>query len=165
MPEVVIIMGVSGCGKTTIARALAERIGRPFLDADDFHPPRNVERMKRGEPLNDAHREPWLDALRHELLRRLHAAEPRPVAVLACSALRRSHRERLTTGLHGRFVHLVIDPPTASRRLRERSDHYFGPSLVSSQFDALEPPDDALAIDATRPIPQIVQTVAADLSR
>ena len=157
----VVVMGVTGCGKTTLGRALADRLGAPFYDGDDYHPPANVAKMRRGDPLDDADRAPWLDRL-HDLL-----AQSNDGAVLACSALKHTYRERLrANGLALTFVHLVISKEAARRRLEARADHYMPPSLVDSQFEALETPTDALAInaelDALQVLAEVVEALDVD---
>lgn len=158
-PLSVVVMGVSGCGKSSVGEALARRLGARFLDADDFHPPGNVAKMAEGIPLDDADRAPWLERL-NAVLREAHAAD-RPV-VLACSALKRRYRDALSAGLEGlRFVHLDGSYELIARRLAERRHRYMPASLLRSQFDALEPPDDAIVL----PIDRDVDAIAADAER
>ncbi|MEM6458493.1 MAG: gluconokinase [Planctomycetota bacterium] len=156
-----VVMGVSGCGKTTVGRALATQLEMAFFDADDFHPPANVAKMRSGVPLSDADRGPWLDVL-NGLLR------DRPGVVLACSALRRVYRARLAAGLEPgpRFVFLEVDRATVARRMRGR-DHFMPAALMASQFETLEPPtaDEALVLDAGRPVDQLVAAVVVDARR
>lgn len=163
-PAAIVVMGVAGAGKTTVGRALAAALGRAFHDADDFHPPANVERMRRGIPLTDADRAPWLAALR-ELIA---ASRARGEAmVLACSALRAAYRVALVPpgapadAVH--FVHLEVPPALAERRLAERPGHFMPPSLVTSQFATLEPPDDALRVDAAREVEKLVREIRGAL--
>lgn len=152
-------MGVSGAGKSTVGRALAERLGYPFLDADEFHPPENVAKMASGTPLTDADRTPWLDALN----RRLGGM---PDAVLACSALKASYRERLAQGLADcRFVHLRGSIDVIRKRLAVRQHRYMPASLLESQFATLEPPRDAIEVDIAADIPACVEAIAARLPR
>lgn len=152
-------MGVSGAGKSTVGRALAERLGYPFLDADEFHPPQNVAKMASGTPLTDADRTPWLDALN----RRLGGM---PDAVLACSALKASYRERLAQGLAGcRFVHLRGNIEVIRKRLAARQHRYMPASLLESQFATLEPPRDAIEVDISSDIPDCVEAIATRLMR
>ena len=155
---VVVIMGVTGSGKTTVGRALAERLGWPFYDADDFHPAANVVKMRSGVPLTDADREPWLAALR-ALLLDLGSRD----AVLACSALRRDFRARLTDGLDAKVIYLKADPALILERVRARRGHFMPPSLVTSQFEALEEPEDATTIDAHLAPQQLVERIAETL--
>lgn len=137
----IVLMGVAGCGKTTVGRLLAERLGWRFLDADDFHTPANVEKMRSGHPLTDDDRWPWLDRL-NGLLR-----EDGP-AVLACSALRQRYRDRIAAGVDDmRWVHLVGTFELIGARLAARKGHYMPATLLASEFDTLEPPDTALTID------------------
>ena len=135
--RMVVVMGVSGSGKTAVGRALARRLGMPFHDADDHHPPGNVAKMSRGEPLSDADRGPWLDALR-ELVT---AALGDGGAVLACSALARRYRERIGTGRAGvRLVFLDGPPDLIRARIGARRDHFMPAALLDSQLAALERP-------------------------
>ena len=149
-------MGVSGCGKTTVGQALANRLGVSFYDADDFHPPANVAKMSAGQPLNDADRAPWLDKL-NELLR------DNPGVVLACSALKRDYRRRLAEGVTElRIVHLHAGFEALQKRMLSRQ-HFMPPALLQSQLDTLEPPtpEEALILDAGLPVDQLVNAIAA----
>ncbi len=137
-------MGVSGCGKTTIGRALAERLNANFLDADDFHPIANVEKMRAGTPLNDEDRAPWLASLNRELRERSQRGER---AVLACSALKLRYREAIGAQLpHVDWIFLDGSFELIAERLRERANHYMPESLLCSQFEALERPENAICI-------------------
>jgi gluconokinase len=146
-PGVVVVMGVSGCGKTTVGRLLAERWGATFLDADDFHPRDNVQRMAAGIALTDADREGWLDAIGARLAQR--QADER--LVLACSALKRTYRDRLRRAAPRlQLVHLGGTPELLAARLAARRNHYMPPSLLSSQLATLQAPaadEDALTLD------------------
>ena len=154
---IVVVMGVSGAGKTTIGRLLAERLGYPFLDADDFHPPENVARMAAGAPLTDAERKPWLELLNGKL--RAHEN-----AVLACSALKETYRQILRRGLADcRFVHLRGGPDLIRSRLTQRKHRYMPASLLDSQFAALEPPQDAIDVDVSEDAPRCLEAIAARL--
>lgn len=144
-------MGVAGSGKTTIGSQLAEQLGWPFYEGDDFHPPENVAKMKSGVPLTDADREPWLQALA-DLIRNLIANNNS--AVLTCSALKSEYRRLLKSAAGARteqvrFVYLRISPSVAEQRLRQRKQHFMPAGLAQSQFQTLEEPDDAVAVDAT----------------
>jgi len=140
----VIVMGVSGCGKTTIGRLLADRLQAAFLDADDFHPASNVEKMRSGNPLNDDDRAPWLVNLNHELRVRPVAGER---VVLACSALKARYREAIAAHIpHVDWIFLDGPLDLIAARMRERSRHYMPESLLRSQFDALERPHSAICI-------------------
>ena len=140
--KAIIVAGVSGCGKSTIGRALAERIDWPFLEADDFHSESCKAKMAAGEPLDDADRAPWLVALNAELMRRA------PV-VLACSALKQSYRDRLSEGLDVVFVWIELTRELALERVGNRPDHFMPASLVDSQFEAAEAPMEAVFVSAT----------------
>ena len=154
---IVVVMGVAGSGKTTTGRELAARLAWPFFDADDFHPPENIARMRGGVPLTEAEREPWLESLR--ALVRQADAEGEDI-VLACSALRGQFRVRLRAAASDlRYVYLRASPDLIARRLAARSDHFMNPSLLASQFAALEEPDDALVLDASRPPAALVAEI------
>jgi gluconokinase len=144
---IVIVMGVSGVGKTTIGAPLAKRLGWQFLDADDFHPPANVAKMAAGTPLQDVDRWPWLDRLNDQL--RGHERRGQSV-VLACSALKEAYRQRLTAGVE-RFEIVFLHGPLEliRNRLAQRQHRYMPPSLLESQYAALEPPAKATAIDVS----------------
>ena len=147
-----VVMGVAGCGKSSVGRALAAGLGLPLVEGDDFHPPANRDKMRRGTPLTDEDRAGWLAALGEELRR--HPAG----AVLACSALKRAYRERLRAASPGlRFVFLDIGREAARERVSARA-HFFSPALVDSQFDTLEPPAGealVLRVDAAAPLEAI----------
>ena len=151
-------MGVSGCGKTTVGAALARRLCVPFADADDFHPPANIDKMSRGEPLDDRDREPWLDAIGRWL------GERPDGAVASCSALKRAYRDRLREQARGlTFLHLAGDPGLLARRQAGRPDHFMPASLLDSQLAALEPlgPDEpGSTVDIDRSVEAIVAAYA-----
>jgi gluconokinase len=155
-------MGVSGSGKSTVAERLAAALGARFVDADTFHPPENIAKMSRGEPLNDEDRAGWLKSLRIEL----DAAEQRGErCVLACSALKQRYRDSLGVQPETRpLVYLEVKEAVAARRVAARNRHFMSASLVNSQFAALEEPVRALRIDATLPLDTIVNRVLAALS-
>lgn len=158
---IVVLMGVSGSGKTTIGTALAEQLGWPFLDGDDFHPPQNVAKMAAGKPLTDEDRWPWLDRLNGELRTREARGES---AVLACSALKQAYRDRLSRGLaHWKLVFLHASFEVLSRRMEERKHKYMPASLLQSQFATLEPPADAIKIDVAEPFERCVERIRAAL--
>jgi len=154
-------MGVSGSGKTTVGRVLARRLQWPFLDGDDFHPPANVEKMRRGEALTDADRGPWLDALAAALRRHLGGGEG---VVLACSALRSAYRDVLRIDERVRFVFLEAAGSLLEQRLAGRAGHYFNPNLLQSQLETLEPPEDAIALDASRPPEELALAIEQALA-
>jgi gluconokinase len=136
-------MGVAGCGKTTLGKRLAQDLGWPFYDGDDFHPKGNVDKMAQGLALNDQDRLPWLRAL-HDLLAGLHGH-----GILACSALKQSYRDILMGGLDGvGLVYLKGGFALLEARLKGRKDHYFKSELLASQFEVLEEPEDAVVVDA-----------------
>jgi gluconokinase len=158
----VVVMGVAGAGKTTIGRALAERLGAEFLEGDQFHPAANIAKMSRGEALDDADRAPWLDRLGEELARR--GGEGRDV-VLACSALKRDYRDRLRRFCPAlRFVYLRGDPEMIRARLAARRGHFMPPELLESQFSALQEPaadEAAIAVDVRMATGRLVSDIAA----
>jgi gluconokinase len=138
---IVLVMGVAGVGKTTIGEALARSLGWRFIDADDYHPPQNVAKMKAGIPLEDADRWPWLARL-NKLLR------DEENAILACSALKDSYRQRLAQGISDfTTVYLHGSAELIGSRMATRTHRYMPAALLDSQFAALEPPADAIAID------------------
>jgi carbohydrate kinase (thermoresistant glucokinase family) len=142
---IIILMGVSGCGKTTIGKQLSHELNWPFYDGDDFHPRANVEKMRSGIPLTDDDRDPWLATLQNLILEKLRAKQP---AILACSALKQKYRDRLQVDRASvRLVFLQGDFATIAERLAARTNHYMNPQLLASQFDALEEPNDALRIN------------------
>jgi gluconokinase len=163
---IVVVMGVSGSGKTTIGRALADELGWPFLDADDFHPAGNVAKMAAGTPLADADRWPWLDALAAKIAAVLAAGGH---AVLACSALREAYRARIAAGARRpddiRFVHLEGDRATIAARLAARQHRYMPATLLDSQFATLETPVDAIKVDVRQTIPGQVAQIRAALAQ
>jgi gluconokinase len=146
---ILVLMGVCGCGKTTVGEALAEALGWPFYDADDFHPEANVAKMASGQALTDDDRWPWLDRI---------VAEMRGVlargghAILACSALKTAYRERLQRAGDVRIVYLAGDAATIAERLASRQHKYMPPALLPSQFAALEEPADAVRVDIRQPV-------------
>lgn len=162
----IVVMGVTGCGKSTVMRALADRLGWPTAEADDFHSPANVAKMRSGTPLTDEDRWPWLEALSSWIGERERAGEN---ALVTCSALRRAYRDLLRRG-HASvwFAHLVVEPVVIADRLEHRQGHYMPAALLASQIDTLEPlgPDEpGAAIAAHRPPPEIVADILARLRR
>jgi gluconokinase len=168
-PAVVLIMGVSASGKTTLGRALAERFACRFVDADDLHPPANREKMARGEPLDDHDRRPWLDAIRSEIDAALQWSGEGVELVITCSALRRRYRERLRRTTEPiLLVYLQADRETLRQRLEARVDHFFPLSLLDSQLQTLEPPEEgeaAVTLDAAASITELVEAVVREAER
>lgn len=160
----VVVMGVAGSGKSTVGRALAQRLGVGYVEGDDWHPPRNVALMRAGTPLTDADRADWLARLASRL-GAAHAAGQG--LVLACSALKRSYRDTLRAGAPGlRFVWLHGPEGLLAERLATRQGHYMPASLLPSQLEALEPPaadEQAVALDMARPVPELVEAAARAL--
>jgi gluconokinase len=152
----VVVTGVSGSGKTTIGKALAKELGWRFYEGDDYHPAANVDKMRRGEPLTDDDRQPWLNALRAVIQT---ALENHKSGVLACSALKRSYRACLRVNQQVVFVHLSAPPDVIQRRLRDRKGHFMNSSLLASQLAALETPQTALTVDASLPPEMLVRAI------
>jgi gluconokinase len=153
---IIVVMGVAGSGKSTVGALLAQKLGFEFLDADEHHPPENVEKMAAGIALDDQDRWPWLQRLNAELHRREDV-------VLACSALKESYRARLGDGLRCCFVHLRGSPELIGARLAARQHRYMPASLLASQFAALEPPAHAIDVDVAQPAAECVSAILAQL--
>jgi carbohydrate kinase (thermoresistant glucokinase family) len=160
---IIIIFGVSGAGKTTVGKLLAHQLHWRFIEADDFHPSANIEKMRNGQPLTDEDRWPWLEKLRQQIKALLAARES---GVLACSALKRTYRERLRVCGSVRFVFLRGDYALVERQLRSRHAHFMNPALLTSQFDALEEPcadENVLTVQLGRDAEEIVTEIEAKL--
>lgn len=158
---IIILMGVTGCGKTTIGQQLAQELNWPFYDGDDFHPRANVEKMRAGIPLTDEDRDPWLATLQNLIREKLGVNQP---AIIACSALKQKYRDRLQVDpLSVRFVFLQGNFTTIAKRLAARTNHYMDPNLLASQFEALEEPRDALAVDIAQSPGAIVARIMSAL--
>ena len=154
---IVIVMGVSGAGKTAVGSELARRLDCEFLDADDYHSPQNIAKIAAGAALEDADRWPWLDRL-NTLLRETQARGES--AVLACSALREAYRQRLTKDLPTvRIVFLHGDQELIRARIAERQHRYMPASLLASQFVTLEPPENAIAVDVAADLPACIAAI------
>ena len=150
-------MGVSGSGKTSVGKSLAERLGWDFYDADNFHPQANVKKMANGIPLDDSDRVRWLAAL-HDLISS-SLIQSRP-GVLSCSALKERYRQRLLEGNAGvQLIYLKGSYELIWSRMIVRKDHYMKPHMLQSQFDALEEPSDALTVDISLTVEEILQVV------
>ena len=151
----IVVMGITGAGKSTVARALSVQLGVDFQEGDDLHPPANVDKMRAGVPLDDADRAPWLDAIAHWLAQRRSGGSG---GVVSCSALRRRYRDRLRAAGPVRFVFLALSRELAHERLATGGGHYMPSSLIESQWQALEPPDEELDV-LTLPADQPLQTL------
>jgi gluconokinase len=157
---IVPVMGVTGSGKTTVGKLLAQKLGWPFLDADAFHPVENIEKMKHGVPLTDQDREPWVGSIHAELL---ECAAKNKDAVLTCSALKQSHRERLASGVDLRICYLKRTYSEIAARLRNRTGHFAGEAILAGQFADLEEPRDALDLPVSNTPEEIVGNVLRKL--
>jgi gluconokinase len=157
---ILVLMGVSGSGKTTVGKVLAGRLGWTFVDADAFHPAANVEKMRRGVPLNDDDRRPWLQALRQRMEEAFHRSEN---VVLACSALKHAYQEYLQheEPERIRYVYLRGSEELIAQRMAARKGHFMNPKLLHSQFETLEAPEHAIEVDIA-PSPE---EIAAEIQR
>ena len=164
-PFNLVVMGVSGCGKSTVAEALARKLNGHFADGDDFHPPSNVDRMSKGIPLSDTDRMPWLEAINQYM----RQTEPnRTINVVACSALKRIYRDTLADSIPVLFVHLAGDFALIEARSKARTGHFMNVGLLQSQFDTLEPPTDdesvvTVRIDVT--IDEVIENAVKQVKR
>lgn len=158
---VIVLMGVAGSGKTTVGGLLARRLGWPFRDADNFHPPRNREKMRRGIPLDDNDRRPWLEAIRASIIQSISSKKN---VVYACSALKHAYRQLLGTDSDEvQFVYLKGPPGLIAKRLADRKGHFFDPSLLQTQFNDLEEPCNVLEVDISPPPEAIADSIVAAL--
>jgi gluconokinase len=157
---VLVVMGVAGVGKSTLGEALAERLGWPFQEGDALHPAANIAKMKAGQPLTDADRLPWLDAIGAWIDGQLGAGCS---GVVTCSALKRAYRDRLAKGHTGvTFVFIELDQARVAERMASRQGHFMPPSLLASQFAALEPPgpdEPVIVVDGAAPVSAQVEAV------
>jgi gluconokinase len=161
---IVIIFGVSGAGKTTVGKLLARELSWRFIEADDFHPAANIEKMRNGHPLSDEDRWPWLDCLRKQIEQLLSVGEN---AVLACSALKRGYRDHLRVSDEVKFLFLRADYAVVEKRLRSRHGHFMNAALLQSQFDDLEQPqpdENVLTIELGRTPGDIVERIEVKLN-
>ncbi len=158
---IIIVMGVSGSGKTTIGSLLAKELGWPFYEGDELHPPSNIEKMKHGIPLTDEDREPWLNKIQKliDQLTRKHQQ-----AVIACSALKESYRKKIkANNQEVRFVYLKGDAALIASRMKHRHGHFMPPDLLASQFATLEEPENVLSVDVSPPPQEIVDSIKKSL--
>jgi gluconokinase len=160
MGSPIVVMGVSGSGKSTVGAALAQRLRVPFADADDFHPPANIDKMTTGQALNDDDRYPWLEAIGAWL-----AARCSDGGVMSCSALKRKYRDQLRKHCPNTiFLHLAGTPEVIGRRQASRPGHFMPASLLASQFDTLEPlqtDEGGVTVDVDQDIDSIVESYLA----
>lgn len=157
----IVIMGVAGSGKTTIGTLLGQRLGIPFFDGDDFHPPENRAKMAAGHPLTDDDRRPWLASINAHLREQERMGAS---AIVACSALKQHYRDLLAEGLTNlRFVYLRGTPALIADRMRARQGHFMPPALLDSQFAALEEPGDAVVVGVDVGPAEIVERVVEAL--
>lgn len=165
-PVLLVVMGVSGCGKSSVGKRLARHLGWRFLEGDALHPAANVAKMRDGHPLDDDDRQPWLEAIGHWLDTRQAANES---AVIACSALKRRYRDELRHDRPGVcFAWLKVGRDELERRLRERTGHFMSDSLLDSQLATLEPPaahEPAFTVDACENIHATVHAILASLKK
>jgi gluconokinase len=161
-PLRVLLMGVAGCGKSSVGEGLSARLAVPYQDGDDLHPPSNVAKMRAGIPLNDEDRWPWLDRVAETFA-------TRAPLLLGCSALKRAYRDRIRAGAGGpvTIIHLSGAREVIATRMAARSGHYMPLALLDSQFAALEPPgpDEALDVSIDQPLDAILTTITSHLQR
>jgi len=158
----VVVMGVSGSGKSSVGVGIAERLGLPYIEGDDFHPPENVAKMASGKPLDDNDRWPWLESLHQKLLA---AATSGSGCVMVCSALKKSYRDLLRDGLPEplHIVYLHGEPELLLERLGDRDGHFFPPALLDSQFEALEEPKSALRVSIEPSLEEVIENATNQL--
>lgn len=159
---IVLLMGVAGAGKTAVGRALAARLGFEFADADDYHSPANVARMRSGVPLTDEDRAPWLESLRTLILSWIQLGQS---GVLGCSALKESYRQRLMVGPEVRLVYLKASRTVLKERLHARRHHYMRESMLDSQLATLEEPAGAIVVNADAAVDQVVAEIQLALTQ
>lgn len=162
LPKRMVLMGVAGCGKSTVGAALAEAIGADYLDGDDLHPPANIDKMSKGIPLSDDDRWPWLTRVGEALASRNRRT------IIGCSALKRAYRDHIRQIVEGpvAFVHLVGSVEVIEERMKARKGHFMPPALLASQFAALEPPgldENAISVDIDQPLDVVVDGIVTQL--
>jgi gluconokinase len=160
---IIVVFGVSGAGKTTVGKLLAEKLGWRFYDGDEFHPAANIDKLKRGVALTDADRQPWLETLRELIEDSVHDGEN---AVVACSALKRAYRDRLRVSGDVKFVFLHGSRAQIAAQLRRRGAHFMNPALLDSQFADLEEPEpdeQALIVQIEGTPKDVVELIEAKL--
>ncbi len=157
---VIVLMGVAGAGKTTIGQLLAAQLHWLFADADDYHSPANIAKMRAGIPLTDEEREPWLETLRMLITGWIVSGQN---AVLACSALKHSYRERLRVVTETQFVYLKVSPEILRERLRARHGHYMTEKMLASQLATLEEPQQAIVVDGDGTPDEIISEILVSL--
>ena len=157
---IIVLMGVTGSGKSTVGKLLAQQLGWKFFEGDDFHSPANIEKMRRGMPLSDDDRRPWLEAIRESIRQMVERSEN---AVIACSALKHSYRQMLRIAGEVVFVYLKANIDIVRERLKNRTGHFMNPNLIQSQFDTLEESEQALRVDASLPPGEIVRRIRTQL--
>jgi carbohydrate kinase (thermoresistant glucokinase family) len=157
-PTAIILMGVSGCGKSSVGKMLSGQTGWPIYDGDDFHPKANLDKMAQGIPLNDEDRQPWLETLHHLILLSLREGNS---LIVACSALKKSYRDILRKGLADKivFVYLKGSFSLIYTRMQQRDDHYMKAEMLRSQFEALQEPQNAIEIKISKSVSEITQEI------
>lgn len=161
MPTAIILMGVSGCGKTSVGEALSDKLDWPFYDGDDFHPLSNINKMASGISLNDIDRQPWLERLHRLITAELGKSRS---LLVACSALKKGYREILRGDLDDvQFVHLEGSFDLIYSRIQKRGDHYMREEMLRSQFKILEPPENAISLSIEKSIQQIIDGISENL--
>jgi carbohydrate kinase (thermoresistant glucokinase family) len=158
MKKIYVIMGVSGSGKSTIGIKISEYFGYDFFDGDDFHPQSNIYKMSKGDQLNDNDREPWLEAINR------HMQKQNVSAIYACSALKEDYRKLLSQNLDSiEFIYLKGDFNQIHKRIGKRKNHFMPPHLLKSQFETLEEPSNAIVVDISHSIEDIIQELEQNL--